>query len=72
MKHVFIVGSKCIGMYGGYETFVKKLLECHKDNHNIQYYIACKANGDGFMDISKLENVSNIKDSTFNYYNTKC
>lgn len=31
MQHVFIVGSKGIpGNYGGYETFVDRLTECHE------------------------------------------
>lgn len=59
-------------MYGGYESFVRKLLESHKDDSNIQYYVACKANGDGFMDISKLENATEIKNGVFNYYNARC
>ena len=27
MQHVFIVGAKSLGAYGGYETFVNKLGE---------------------------------------------
>ena len=43
MQHVFIVGSKGIpGAYGGYETFVDKLTECHQDNEGIKYHVACK------------------------------
>lgn len=31
VQHIFIVGSKGIpGAYGGYETFVDKLTECHQ------------------------------------------
>lgn len=42
MQHVFIVGSKGIpGAYGGYETFVDKLTECHQNNQNIKYHVAC-------------------------------
>lgn len=42
MQHVFIVGSKGIpGAYGGYETFVDKLTECHQDNKNIKYHVSC-------------------------------
>lgn len=44
IQNVFIVGSKGIpGNYGGYETFVDKLTEYHKNNVNIKYYVACKA-----------------------------
>ncbi len=44
MTDIFIVGSKGIpGNYGGYETFVDKLTEYHKDNKNIKYHVACKS-----------------------------
>ena len=55
VQHVFIIGCKSIGQYGGYETFVNKLTEQHKDDPSIKYHIACKANGEGFMDESKLQ-----------------
>lgn len=60
-QHVFIVGSKSIGQYGGYETFVDKLLEQHKDDQRIKYHVACKANGDGSMDETKLTGVTVTK-----------
>lgn len=44
MQHVFIIGSKGIpGNYGGYETFVDKLTEYHKDCKELKYHVACKA-----------------------------
>lgn len=44
MQHVFIIGSKGIpGNYGGYETFVDKLTEYHKDVKDLKYHVACKA-----------------------------
>lgn len=44
IQHVFIVGSKGIpGAYGGYETFVDKLTECHENNNKIKYHVACKS-----------------------------
>ncbi len=58
--NVFIVGSKSIGQYGGYETFVDKLTEYHQKEKSIQYHIACKLNGVGSMDETKLEGVSNV------------
>lgn len=61
LQHVFIIGSKSIGQYGGYETFVDKLTEYHAEENNIQYHIACKSNGDGCMDESKLENIEVIR-----------
>ncbi|XBG90420.1 glycosyltransferase family 1 protein [Enterococcus cecorum] len=42
VQHVYIVGSKGVGNYGGFETFVDKLTEYHQDNRNIQYHIAWK------------------------------
>ena len=44
MQHIFIVGSKGIpSAYGGYETFVDKLTEYHKDNKEFKYHVACKS-----------------------------
>ena len=44
VKNVFVVGSKGIpGKYGGYETFVDKLTEYHKNIKSIKYHVACKA-----------------------------
>ena len=42
-RHVFIIGAKCIGQYGGYETFIDKLTEVHANESLIQYYIVTKA-----------------------------
>ena len=72
MQHVFIVGAKSLGAYGGYETFVNKLTEYHQNDKNIRYHIACKANGDGCMDESKLEGVSKIENQEFIYHNAHC
>jgi len=70
-KHIFIIGAKCIGQYGGYETFLDKLTEQHQDNKNIQYYIVTKANGDGHMDESKLNGVTFVNKHTFIYHNAR-
>ena len=72
MQHVFIVGSKSLGAYGGYETFVYKLTEYHQNNKNLKYHIACKANGDGCMDESKLDGVKKINDMEFEFQNAHC
>lgn len=61
VQHIFIIGAKSIGQYGGYETFVDKLTEQHQGDSSIKYHIACKANGDGFMDERKLDDVTIIK-----------
>ena len=72
MQHVFIVGAKSLGAYGGYETFVYKLTEYHQNNKNIQYHIACKANGDGCMNEGKLPGVKRINDMEFIFHNAHC
>ena len=59
VQHIFIIGAKSIGQYGGYETFIDRLIGEHENEPSIMYHIACKANGDGFMDESKLSGVSN-------------
>lgn len=61
VQHVFIIGSKSIGQYGGYETFVNRLIREHENELSIKYHIACKANGDGHMDETKLIGVENLK-----------
>ena len=71
-QHVFIVGAKGLSQYGGYETFVDKLTEYHQENNKIQYHVACKANGDGCMDESKLDGVQRISDTEFLYHNARC
>lgn len=70
MQHVFIVGAKSIGQYGGYETFVDKLTEYHQNNKKIRYHIACKANGQGYMDGNKLEKVTWMNGYEFVYFLT--
>lgn len=72
MQHIFIVGSKSIGAYGGYETFVYKLTEYHEKDNDIKYHIACKANGDGCMDESKLDNVKSLGENEFEFHNAHC
>lgn len=44
---VGLIGAKSFGLYGGYETFIDKLTEYHKDCKDIKYYVAVKANGQG-------------------------
>ena len=61
VQHVFICGAKSIGQYGGYETFVDRLIGEHQDEPGIKYHVACKANGDGYMDESKLDGVKVLK-----------
>ena len=72
MQHVFIVGSKSLGAYGGYETFVYKLTEYHQNNKDIKYHVACKANGDGCMDETRVYGVTRLSDSEFELHNAHC
>lgn len=60
-RHIFIIGSKSIGQYGGYEMFVDRLIGEHEHEESIKYHVACKANGDGHMDESKLDGVRVLK-----------
>lgn len=72
MQHVFIVGAKSLGAYGGYETFIYKLTEYHQTKPNIKYHIACKANGDGCMNETKISGITRINDLEFELHNAHC
>lgn len=72
VQHIFLVGAKSLGAYGGYETFVNKLTEYHQNNPKIKYHVACKANGDGCMDETKLDGVTRISENEFEYHNAHC
>lgn len=69
VQHVYLVGAKSLGAYGGYETFVYKLTEHHQNKKNIKYHVACKANGDGCMDETKFDGVTKINDHEFELHN---
>jgi len=72
IQHVYLVGAKSLGAYGGYETFVYKLTEYHQNKESIKYHVACKANGDGCMDESKFDGVTKINDHEFELHNAHC
>ena len=72
VQHVYLIGAKSLGAYGGYETFVYKLTEHHQNNKNIKYHVACKANGDGYMDERNFENVTKINSHEFEMHNAHC
>ncbi len=66
-QHVFIIGSKSIGYYGGYETFVERLVSEHENDSSVKYHVACKANGSGHMDETVLSSISDtVKDKKGN------
>lgn len=77
VQHVFLVGAKSLGAYGGYETFINKLTEYHQHDTRIKYHVACKANGDGCMDETKVNGVSDVvkedgETVEFIYHNARC
>ena len=72
VQHVFVLGAKGLGNYGGYETFIDKLTEYHQNISEIKYHVACKQNGKGKMDESKLQGVNKIDDVNFVYHNADC
>lgn len=72
VQHVFLVGAKSLGAHGGYETFINKLTEYHRNHEKIRYHIACKGNGDGYMSETELENATRISDTEFFYHNAHC
>lgn len=72
VQHVFLVGAKSLGAYGGYETFINKLTEYHASNDRIKYHVACKANGDGCMDPYQTAGAEILSETEFEYHNAHC
>ena len=64
-RHVFIVGAKSVGQYGGFESFVAELLACHRDHPVLRYHVTVKARGSGAMDESGLAGVTPLDSRTF-------
>lgn len=71
-QHVYIIGSKSIGQYGGFESFVMNLLMHHVQDAAIQYHVACKANGSGCMDISRLPGAEADGEDSFSFCGAHC
>ena len=72
IQHVFIIGAKGISGYGGYETFVSKLIEYQQKKDRIKYHIACKKNGNGCMAESNINGIIRLSDTDFLYNNARC
>lgn len=72
VRHVFVVGAKSMGAYGGYETFINKLTEYHQNEPDLQYHVACKANGEGAIDPAELTGAVRTGDAAFVYHNADC
>ncbi|MEE3420387.1 MAG: DUF1972 domain-containing protein [Lachnospiraceae bacterium] len=58
-RHVFIIGAKGVGNYGGYETFIAQFLRRSEGREGVQYHVACKKNGTGAMDFEHLSGIQN-------------
>lgn len=69
-RDVFLIGAKGISFYGGYESFVHKLLEYHQNNEKITYHVACKSNGKGCMNADSLNGLVYKDDLNFEYLNS--
>ena len=68
MQHIFLIGAKSLGAYGGYETFINKLTEYHANNKNLKYHVAVKANGQG----ASVPDGVVVKDGRYTYHNADC
>lgn len=77
ISNVYICGAKNFGQYGGFETFIDKLTAQHQNTPSIRYHVITKANGDGAMDETKLDSVSDIVEDEdgvvrfFTYHNAR-
>ena len=49
-QHIFIVGAKSVGQYGGYESFLAELIRQRPEDAGYVYHVTVKANGYGCMD----------------------
>lgn len=68
MQHVFLIGAKSLGAYGGYETFIDKLTEYHQSSPYIKYHVAVKANGQG----ASVPDGVKVVNSRYTYHNADC
>lgn len=68
MRHVFLVGAKSLGAYGGYETFINKLTEYHQGVSGIKYHVAVKANGQG----ASVPDGIKVLNGRYVYHNADC
>ena len=55
MQHIFLVGAKSLGAYGGYETFIYKLTEYHQYNKKIKYQEKMIENVEDYDELKLLE-----------------
>ena len=64
-QHIFIVGAKSVGQYGGYESFLAELIRQRPENAPYCYHVTVKANGYGCMDESALDGVERVSGNVF-------
>lgn len=68
VQHVYLIGAKSLGAYGGYETFINKLTEYHQHDSFIKYHVAVKKNGQG----AKMPEGAIRKPGGYDYHNADC
>lgn len=72
IQHVFCIGAKSLGKYGGYETFMDKLTAYHQGDNRLQYHVSCKANGDGCMNPEETPGAQIQDERNFIYHGAHC
>ena len=71
-KCIYIGGAKGISQYGGFESFVQKLLKMHESRQELCYHVACKQNGQGHMEVKELDGTCEVVNKRFSYCNADC
>ena len=65
VQHVFIIGSKSIGQYGGYETFVDFLIGEHENDKTININVINNMGlTENVKDIKRDNNITKTADKT--------
>lgn len=67
-QHIFIVGAKSVGQYGGYESFLAELIRQRPGDAGYVYHVTVKANGYGCMDESALLGAKPLGNNVFSWH----
>ena len=67
-QHIFIVGAKSVGQYGGYESFLAELIRQRPEDAGYVYHVTVKANGYGCMDESALFGAESLGNNAFSWH----
>lgn len=67
-QHIFIVGAKSVGQYGGYESFLAELIRQRPEDAGYVYHVTVKANGYGCMDESALLGAKPLGNNVFSWH----